>query len=67
MKGTVAENAPIIPVSAQQNINIDALLQAMEEYIPTPEHKMDKPAQMLIARSFDINKPGTPIDKIKVV
>ncbi len=65
VKGTVAENAPIIPVSAQQNINIDALLQAMEEHIPTPEYKIDKPAQMLIARSFDINKPGTPIDKIR--
>ncbi len=65
VKGTVAENAPIIPVSAQQNINIDALLQVMEEQIPTPEYKADKPAQMLIARSFDINKPGTPIDQIK--
>jgi translation initiation factor 2 subunit 3 len=64
VKGTVAENAPIVPISAQQNTNIDALIQAMEEMIPTPVHKQDKPAHMLIARSFDINKPGAPISSI---
>lgn len=64
VKGTVAENAPIIPVSAQQNINVDALIDVLNKTIPTPVHKIDKPAQMLIARSFDINKPGTPIEAI---
>ena len=64
VKGTVAEDAPIIPISAQQNTNIDALIQALEDVIPVPVHKIDKPARMLIARSFDINKPGTPIGKI---
>ncbi|NYT19489.1 MAG: translation initiation factor IF-2 subunit gamma [Methanosarcinales archaeon] len=64
VKGTVAENAPIIPISAQQNINIDVLIDAMNEMIPTPVQKLDMPAHMLIARSFDINKPGTSIDKI---
>ncbi|MDG6243552.1 MAG: translation initiation factor IF-2 subunit gamma [Methanolobus sp.] len=64
VKGTVAENAPIVPISAQQNINIDALIMSIEEMIPTPVHKIDKPPHMLIARSFDINKPGTPIKNI---
>ncbi|MDK2834306.1 MAG: translation initiation factor 2 subunit 3 [Methanolobus sp.] len=64
VKGTVAENAPIVPISAQQNTNIDALIQAMEEMIPTLVHKQDKSAHMLIARSFDINKPGTAIENI---
>jgi translation initiation factor 2 subunit gamma (aeIF-2g) len=64
VKGTVAEGVPIVPISAQQNINIDALIMAMEEMIPTPVHKSDKPPHMLIARSFDINKPGTPIKNI---
>ena len=64
VKGTVAENAPVVPISAQQNINIDVLIGAMNEMIPTPVQKLDKPAHLLIARSFDINKPGTPIDKI---
>ncbi|KGK99347.1 translation initiation factor IF-2 subunit gamma [Methanococcoides methylutens] len=64
VKGTVAENAPVVPISAQQNINIDVLIDVMNEVIPTPVQKLDKPAHMLIARSFDINKPGSSIDKI---
>ncbi len=64
VKGTVAEGAPIVPISAQQNVNIDVLIEYMEQLIPTPVHKSDKPARLLIARSFDINKPGTPIDDI---
>jgi len=64
VKGTVAEGAPIIPLSAQQSINIDLLIQSIEENIPTPEQNIDKPARMLIARSFDINKPGTKPGKI---
>ncbi len=59
VKGTAAEGAPIIPVSAHQEINIDVLIKAMEEKIPTPEHDLDKPPLMYTARSFDINKPGT--------
>lgn len=65
VKGTVAENAPVIPISAQQNINIDILIDALETQIPTPSHKVDKPASMLIARSFDINKPGASIEEIR--
>ncbi|MCS3923048.1 translation initiation factor IF-2 subunit gamma [Methanosalsum natronophilum] len=64
VKGTVAEDAPIIPVSAQQNTNIDALIAAVEDIIPTPTYKQNLPSEMLIARSFDINKPGTSIDQI---
>jgi len=65
VKGTVAEDAPIIPVSAQQNANIDLVIQAIEKYIPTPEHDLEKPPLMFVARSFDINKPGTPPEKLK--
>jgi translation initiation factor 2 subunit 3 len=64
VKGTVAEDAPIVPISAQQNINIDALIMSMEKMIPTPVHKMEKNPHMLIARSFDINKPGTSVKQI---
>jgi translation initiation factor 2 subunit 3 len=64
VKGTVAENAPIIPISAQQNVNIDMVIQAIEEMIPTPERDLDKPALLKIARSFDVNRPGTLPDKI---
>jgi len=65
LKGSVAENAPIIPVSAQREINIDVLLETIEKEIPTPKRDETKPAVMMIARSFDINKPGTKIDSLK--
>ncbi|KCZ70923.1 translation initiation factor 2 subunit gamma (aeIF-2g) [Candidatus Methanoperedens nitroreducens] len=64
VKDTVAENAPIIPVSAQQNTNIDLVIEAIEKYIPTPKRDLDKPPMMFVARSFDINKPGTTPDKL---
>lgn len=59
VKGTCAENAPIIPVSAHHDINIDVLIKTMEECIPTPTVDLEKPPLMYIARSFDINKPGS--------
>jgi translation initiation factor 2 subunit 3 len=64
LKGTVAENAPIIPVASQHGTNIDLLIKSIEENIPTPKRDEKKPPKMLIARSFDINKPGAPPEKI---
>jgi translation initiation factor 2 subunit 3 len=65
VKGTIAENAPIIPVSAQRGINIDVLIQAIEEVILTPKRDETKPPLMYVVRSFDVNKPGTPIEKLE--
>ncbi|HLD78401.1 MAG TPA: translation initiation factor IF-2 subunit gamma, partial [archaeon] len=65
LKGSVAEGAPVIPVSAQQKVNLDALIQAVEERIPTPQRDPAKPPKLLVARSFDINKPGTPVSTLK--
>jgi translation initiation factor 2 subunit 3 len=65
VKGTVAEDAPIIPVSAQRGVNIDILIQAMEELMPTPKRDETKPPLMYIIRSFDVNKPGTQIEKLE--
>ncbi|MDP8023771.1 MAG: translation initiation factor IF-2 subunit gamma [Nitrososphaeria archaeon] len=59
------DQVPIIPVSAQKKLNIDALLQAIEEYIPTPQRNPNAPALMQVLRSFDINKPGTRISDLK--
>jgi len=64
ISGTIAENAPIIPVSAQRRVNIDVLIQAMEESIPTPKRDKTKPPLMYVVRSFDVNKPGTPVEKL---
>ena len=63
--GSVAEKAPIIPISAQHRINIDALIENIEKHIPTPERINNNTGIMHILRSFDINKPGTPIKNIK--
>ena len=64
VKGTIAESAPIIPVSAQCKTNINYLIQAIEDVIKTPERDVQKDPLFFIARSFDINKPGTPIEKL---
>lgn len=64
LKGTFAENAPIIPVAAHHGVNIDELCRAIEEHIPTPKRDPKKPTMMFVARSFDVNKPGTPIEKL---
>ncbi len=64
VKGTVAEGAPIIPISAQHSVNIDLLLYMVEKYIPTPPRDPAKPPKMHVVRSFDVNKPGTPIENL---
>ncbi|MEM4161435.1 MAG: translation initiation factor IF-2 subunit gamma, partial [Thermoplasmata archaeon] len=64
LKGTFAENAPIIPVSAHHGINIEALIFAIQKSIPTPKFDGSKPPRMYIARSFDVNMPGTQPEKL---
>jgi translation initiation factor 2 subunit 3 len=62
--GTVAEGAPVVPVSAGQEANLDLLIQAIEEEIPTPERDPQSDARLHVARSFDINRPGTRADEL---
>jgi len=61
VKGTVAENAPVIPISAQQKLNIDALIEAIQEVIPTPRRDPKADPLMYVVRSFDVNRPGAEI------
>lgn len=63
IKGTIAENASIIPVSAQQNINIEKIKDLLLE-IEIPKRDLNSNPEFLIARSFDINKPGTKIQNL---
>ncbi|MCP8308268.1 MAG: translation initiation factor IF-2 subunit gamma [archaeon] len=62
---SIAKDAPIIPVSAQHKLNIDAMIEAIEKFIPTPERKPDALPLMHVLRSFDINRPGASIDELK--
>jgi len=64
IEGTVAEDAPIVPISAQQGANVDVLIDAVEREIPTPDRDPDADPEMLVARSFDINRPGTTWDSL---
>ncbi|ODS37512.1 MAG: translation initiation factor IF-2 subunit gamma, partial [Candidatus Altiarchaeales archaeon WOR_SM1_79] len=65
VKGTIAENSLIIPIAAHYNANIDVLIKAIQERIPTPKRDLEKEPRMRIARSFDINRPGTYMGDIK--
>ena len=65
IKGTNASKSPVIPVSAQSNLNLDALIYSIETQIVTPKHENKKSPVMHVLRSFDINKPGTNISNIK--
>lgn len=64
VEGSIAEGAPIIPVSAQHEVNTELLINAMEEYLPTPQRDPSKDPRMHIIRSFDVNPPGTHIDEL---
>jgi translation initiation factor 2 subunit 3 len=63
VKGTVAEDAPIIPVSAIQGVNLDKILQELCNIEISKPDKSEEPL-FLVARSFDINKPGTLIKNL---
>jgi len=64
VKGTIAENAPIIPVSAQQEINIDKIFSELCK-LKIPERDETSKPIFLVARSFDINRPGINIPDMK--
>jgi len=61
----VGIEAPIIPLAANYNANTDALIAAIEELIPTPKQDKNKEVKMYVARSFDVNKPGSPASELK--
>lgn len=64
LSSTFAADAPVIPISAIHRANIDKLIQAIEEHIPTPKRDLSKPARMHVARSFDVNRPGAKPEKL---
>jgi translation initiation factor 2 subunit 3 len=65
VSGSIAEKAPIIPVSAQHKLNIDVLIEAIEKTIKTPARIKNAEPIMHVLRSFDVNKPGSPIMQVK--
>ncbi len=64
VKDTLGFEVPIIPISGQRGANMDILAEALQEFIPTPKRSASEESRMLVARSFDINKPGAEIEKL---
>lgn len=65
LKGSKFENAPIVPISAQRGVNIDVLIKLMLDTFTVPERDPEADPMMVVARSFDINKPGTKSAKLQ--
>ena len=65
VKGTTAAKSPIIPISAQSGLNLDALIGLIESTIETPERDEKADPVMHVLRSFDVNKPGIKLKDIK--
>ncbi len=64
LKGTLAEDAPVIPISAQQEINLDKIFEALCA-MKIPERDVKGEPFFIVARSFDVNRPGTAIHQLK--
>merc|ERR1712153_2747 len=62
IEGTVAEGAPIIPISAQLKYNIEVVCEYIEKKIPVPIRDFTSDPHLIIIRSFDVNKVGQEIE-----
>uniref|UniRef100_A0A1B0D7A8 protein-synthesizing GTPase n=1 Tax=Phlebotomus papatasi TaxID=29031 RepID=A0A1B0D7A8_PHLPP len=65
VQGTVAEGAPIIPISAQLKYNIEVLCEYITKKIPIPQRNFTDPPRLIVIRSFDVNKPGCEVNDLK--
>ena len=65
IKGTIAEKAPIVPISAQLKYNVDAVCEYIVKRIPVPVRDFTSPPQMIVIRSFDVNKPGSEVEELR--
>ncbi|RCV13566.1 hypothetical protein SETIT_2G355400v2 [Setaria italica] len=53
IQGTIAEGAPVVPISAQLEYNIDVICEYIVKKIPIPERNFTSPPNMIVIRSFD--------------
>ncbi|KAI9225406.1 MAG: P-loop containing nucleoside triphosphate hydrolase protein [Piptocephalis tieghemiana] len=65
VRGTVADGAPIVPISAQLKYNIDAVNEYIVKSIPIPIRDFTSEPRMIVIRSFDVNKPGAEVEELK--
>ena len=65
VKGTVADGAPIVPISAQLKYNIDAVNEYIVKRVPIPVRDFTTSPRLIVIRSFDVNKPGAEVADLK--
>lgn len=65
VKGTKAEKGPIIPISAQLKYNIDVALEYIVKRIPKPIRDFTSQPNLIVIRSFDVNKPGEDVEDLR--
>lgn len=64
MQGSIADGAPIIPISAQRGMNVDVVVDYITR-IPIPLRDFTSAPQMIVIRSFDVNKPGEDAETLR--
>lgn len=65
IQGTIADGAPVVPISAQLKYNVDVVCEYIVKKIPVPVRDFVSPPQMIVIRSFDVNKPGSEVEELK--
>lgn len=65
IQGTVAEDAPVIPISAQLKHNIEVICEYVVKKIPVPVRDFTSSPRLIVIRSFDVNKPGSEVHDLK--
>ncbi|XP_078001361.1 eukaryotic translation initiation factor 2 subunit 3, Y-linked [Glandiceps talaboti] len=65
VQGTIAEGAPVIPISAQLKYNIEVICEYIVKKIPKPIRDFSSDPRLIVIRSFDVNKPGCEVDDLK--
>jgi len=65
VKGTVADESPIVPISAQLRYNIDVVAEYITNYIPVPLRDFTSAPKLIVIRSFDVNKPGEEVYELR--
>jgi len=63
--GTVADQAPILPISAVLRYNMDVLCEYLVRKIPLPLRDFTSPPRLIVIRSFDVNRPGQDVSELK--
>ena len=63
--GTVADSAPIIPISAVLRYNVDVVCEYIARYLPVPTRNFTGFPRLIVIRSFDVNKPGEDVAGLK--